>query len=172
MAESQVDDIEDDWEILRRSPDASAFPTTINIAEAVERICKAVVDFAILMDDKPWLKKENIERENLFPVFTIIPYYEVTGKRRLWKVSIAYEIIDLKYSSNAHDCCEKAVEELFNNVSKSILAKAIQYSQDADESEKEANAAKDVARKLRRLSSGMGTYSLVQPNLDLKVSTG
>jgi hypothetical protein len=169
---SQIDDIEDDWEILRREPDASAFPTTLNIAEAIERICKAVVDFAILMDDNPWTAKKTIVENNKFPVFTIIPYYDIANKQQLWKVSIAYEVIDLKYSSEAHDCCEKAVEQLFSNVSKSILAKAIQYSQNADNSEKEANAAKDVARKLRRLSSGMGTYSLVQPNLDLKVNTG
>ena len=172
MVSPQVDDIEDDWEILRRKPDASAFPTTINIAEAIERICKATVDFAILMDDSPWKAKKSIEENNKFPVFSIIPYYDIANKQRLWKVSIAYETIDLKYSSEAHDCCEKAVEQLFNNVSKSILAKALQYSNDADESEKEANASKDTARKLRRLSSGMGTYSLVQPNLDLKGNPG
>jgi len=167
----QIDDIEDDWEILRREPETSAFPTTLNIAEAIERICKAVVDFAILLNANPWAAKKSIEDNNKFPVFTIIPYYDLTNKKRLWKVSIAYEVIDLKYTSDAQDCCEKAVEQLFNNVSKSISIKAVEYSKDADASEKEAYAAKDVARKLRRLSSGMGTYSLVQPNLNLKVST-
>jgi hypothetical protein len=165
---AQVDDIEDDWEILRRDPDAHAFPATLDMAEAIERICKAVVDFAILQADDSSRTKEEIEFGNKFPVFSILPFYDTGTKIRLWKVMIAYEQIELKYDSDKHDCCEKAVEQLFNDISKAILTKASEYANAAEESEREAHESKDRARKLRRLSTGMGSYNQTQPNLGLK----
>ena len=170
MVVQVADDIEDDWEILRRAPNAEAFPSTLDMAEAIERICKAVVDFAILLADNPSRTKEMIEVENKFPVFSIIPYYDVATKKRLWRVRIDYEMTELKYMSKEHECCESAVEQLFNNVSTSIIKRAKEFATEAEASEQEAADAKDTARKLQRLSSTMGTYSPKQPNLDLKVS--
>jgi hypothetical protein len=71
-------------------------------------------------------------------------------------------------TSKPQDCCEKAVEELFQGVSEHILKKAKLSDKEADESEKESYEARDEARKLKKLSSAMGSYNLVQPNLPLK----
>lgn len=162
-----LDPIEDDWAILRRNPEDEKFPSTLSMAEAIERVCKAIVDFAILTSPDERRMKDAIERDNKFPVFTVIPFRSMQGKH-LWKVSLSYELISYTLTTEAHECCEKAVEDLFQNVSKSILAKAKQSDSEADSSEKEAIEARDEARKLKRLSSAMGSYSLVQPNLPLE----
>jgi hypothetical protein len=163
------DPIEDDWAILRRDPDEEKYPSTLSMAEAIERVCKAMVDFAILTGpDASFRIKDQIERENKFPVFTVIPFWSVVDQKHLWKVSIGYELISYAFTSGPHTCCEKAVEELFQAVSKSILGKAKLSDSQADSSEKETHECRDEARKLKRLSSVMGSYTLAQANLPLK----
>jgi hypothetical protein len=161
------DELEDDWEILRRSPEDEAFPTTLNMAEAIERVCKAIVEYAILIADDPHRTKKDIENNNKFPTFTVIPYYDASRKKRLWKVTVTYELIETKYTSAEHDCCERAVEELFNSVSAAINKKAKDCSEEAEGLEKEVAETRDTSRKLRRIGSSMGSYTLVQPNLNL-----
>lgn len=169
MVDTVEDALEDDWEILRRDPSEAAFPTTINMAEAIERICKAIVDYSIHTDPTPEAKKREIESKNLFPVFTVIPFFETETKKRLWKVSIIYEGLGLNHRTNPHSCCEQAVEELFEMVRESFKDQADELHGKAEALEQQAYSTRGRERNLRRISSGMGKYNMSQPNLPLKV---
>ena len=162
MAEVDTDPIEDDWAILRRNPEDEKFPSTLSMAEAIERVCKALVDYAVLTSSDPSAATVAIQRENKFPVFSALPFYDGASKRYLWKVSVGFELISVHWSSSPQDCCEKAVEELFLKIKDDLAARAKKVDTEADECEKESYAARDEARRLKRLSGAMGSYSLIQ----------
>jgi hypothetical protein len=161
------DALEDDWEVVRRNPYEADLPTTISLAEAVERICKAMVDYVAYTHGPPEDFKKKLYAKNHFPTFTIIPFYELTTKKHLWKAIVSFEDFGLDFKSAPADCCEAAVEELFEAVSKRFASEASRLKAQADADELKLNDARHQARVINRISTGMGSYNIRQPNLPL-----
>lgn len=168
----EEDALEDDWEIVRRNPLAAEFPTTIDMAEAIERICKALVEYVCYLSGRPEATKKEIEAANKFPIFTIIPFYDIKDKKRLYKATVIYEEHSLKFMTDEHDRCEKAVEQLFNMIHTDFNHKSKELSDEADKILRDSNDTRQQARLIRRISSGMGTYDIHQPNLNFDTKSG
>lgn len=164
------DPLEDDWEIVRRNPYEAGLSTTISLAEAIERICKAMVDYVAYRNGPPENFKKKLQAENKFPTFTIIPFYDISKKKHLWMASVRFEDHGLDFKSQPTDCCEAAVEELFEAVSRKFATEARRIKDQADQDEQKVNDLRQESRMIQRISTGMGSYNLKQPNLPLKES--